>query len=219
MKIVSWNCQGKFREKFKEIKKLNADIYVIQECEDPKRYIKKEYGTFANNYLWIGDKSGLGIFASKNIKIKLLDWPAYCLKYFLPVEIDNQFTLLAVWTKRQYIEEYYIYQYINKNHYDKNMVIIGDFNSNSIWDYKHGERNHTVVVEQLNEIGLVSAYHHVNKLPQGEEKNGTFYMNRKLEKPYYIDYAFLAPNKIKNFHVCSKTWLNYSDHVPIIVEK
>ena len=29
IKIVSWNCNGKFREKFKEIIEEDADIYVI----------------------------------------------------------------------------------------------------------------------------------------------------------------------------------------------
>ena len=29
MRIVAWNCLGKFDTKIDEIKKLNADIYVI----------------------------------------------------------------------------------------------------------------------------------------------------------------------------------------------
>ena len=37
MKFVSWNCAGAFREKFEEIIKEDADIYVIQECEDPAK--------------------------------------------------------------------------------------------------------------------------------------------------------------------------------------
>ena len=41
MRIVSWNCGGKFREKLPLIVDdksdfyINADIYVIQECENP----------------------------------------------------------------------------------------------------------------------------------------------------------------------------------------
>ena len=35
IKIVSWNCKGKFREKFKEMAEEDADIHVIQECENP----------------------------------------------------------------------------------------------------------------------------------------------------------------------------------------
>lgn len=37
MKIVSWNCNGKFREKFSVLQKLDADIYVVQECGNRRR--------------------------------------------------------------------------------------------------------------------------------------------------------------------------------------
>lgn len=54
MRIVSWNCNGKFREKFEKVKELNADIYVIQECEDPQNYVGTAYGDFAKNDIWNG---------------------------------------------------------------------------------------------------------------------------------------------------------------------
>lgn len=40
MKIISWNCRGKFREKYAVLEKMDADIYVIQECENPEKYKK-----------------------------------------------------------------------------------------------------------------------------------------------------------------------------------
>ena len=54
MKIISWNCKGKFREKFKEIIKEDADIYVICECENPACSESEEYKKFAGyNYAWL----------------------------------------------------------------------------------------------------------------------------------------------------------------------
>ena len=65
MKIVSWNCGGKFREKFQDIIAVDADIYVIQECENPAECKSIAYREFAHNYLWIGENKnkGLGVFA------------------------------------------------------------------------------------------------------------------------------------------------------------
>ena len=48
--------------------------------------------------------------------------------------LDNKFNLLAVWACNRHIEEYYIYQSIHEKKYNNDMLIIGDFNSNVIWD-------------------------------------------------------------------------------------
>jgi len=72
MKIVSWNCASKFREKYTSIIEEDADIYVICECEDPARAKVKEYVEFAgDNYFWTGDgkDKGLGIFAGSHVKL------------------------------------------------------------------------------------------------------------------------------------------------------
>lgn len=221
MKIVSWNCNGKFREKYKFISKLDAEIYIIQECENPSIYVDTDYSRFATNYLWTGenDKKGLGIFAKNNVDIKDNHWETYCLRNFISVKINNDFDLVGVWACKPYIEEYYIYQNINLCNINKNTIIIGDFNSNQIWDNQHEKRNHTTVVNELKYKGLVSAYHFIKKENQGEETENTFYMYRHLDKGYHIDHCFILENRIKEYHILSdKEWIDYSDHIPLLLE-
>ncbi len=220
MKIVSWNCNGKFREKYKDISKFDADIYVIQECENPTKYPHSEYYKFANNYLWLGtsDDRGLGVFAKRDIKIDLLDWESYCLKLFLPIRVNDAFDLIAVWTKRPYIEEYYIYQSIHMAKFNEKTIIMGDFNSNSMWDYQHGDRSHSAVVKELETLRLISAYHYTKNEEQGKETVPTFFMHKNPIKKYHIDYCFINSKKIKSFYVDSGNWLKLSDHVPIVLD-
>lgn len=221
MKIISWNCNCKFREKFKEIKKYDADIYVIQECENPELCSNTEYKSFAQNYIWIGNNSnkGLGVFAKDNIKLEKLNWQSYCLRHFLPVRINDKYNLLGIWACAPYIEEYYIYQNINIKNYSDDTVIIGDFNSNKIWDKEHGIRNHAAVVEELKMKGLESIYHYKYNELQGEESNYTFYLYRHLDKGYHIDHCFCNKDIVRSYNVLfDEKWLNYSDHIPIMLD-
>ena len=221
MRIVSWNCNGRFREKFQYLSFLDADIYVIQECENPADSSSLEYRDFAHNYLWIGDNKnkGLGVFARKGLVLKENSLEKYCLRHFLSVRVNDCFDLVAVWACRPYIEEYYIYQNINIRNYNQKTIIIGDFNSNIIWDKKHYARTHSAVVQELNNIGLCSAYHYQSGEPQGKETVPTFYLYRHNDKPYHIDHCFISPNNIRDYQILQNSdWINISDHIPILLE-
>ena len=217
MKIISWNCCGKFREKFSFIQTLDADVYVIQECENPEKY-KKQFEGFFSNYCWFGEKDskGLAIFAKNDIVMERNDWPVYCLRHFVSVKLNGLIDLIGVWASPPYIEEYYIYQSINIDKYGDRTLIIGDFNSNVKWDKDHGKRNHSTVVKELKEKNIVSAYHYVTGEKEGAETKSTFYLYRHDDKKYHIDYCFLNPTYIKKFEILeSEKWLEHSDHMPI----
>lgn len=219
VKIISWNCRGAFRKKFSVIQKEDADIYVIQECENPKKYLK-DFSNFYSNYLWYGenDNKGIAIFAKLDIKMEINDWPVYCLRHFISVKVNNTIDLLGVWASPPYIEEFYIYQSINLERFNDHTLIIGDFNSNAIWDKEHGKRNHSAVVAELKTKNISSAYHYLSGEQEGAETKHTFYLHKNKSKKYHIDYCFTNPINIKEFKILnSDKWLYYSDHLPIEV--
>lgn len=228
MKIVSWNCNGGFRKKFHILEHLNADIIIVQECEDPSQSKSAEYIDWSNNYLWIGKSKhkGIGVFAKKESTVKFINHDAGSLKIFLPFTVNNDLSVLAVWTQGtesgafRYIGQLWQYLQLHKNFFKSGKhLIIGDFNSNKIWDRKRGIGNHSLVVDELKEIGIFSTYHQHYGFDQGSEEHPTFFMYRNLEKPYHIDYAFSSEIGIKDSNIeigNPDQWLTYSDHMPLI---
>ena len=160
----------------------------------------------------------MGTFAKNDIKIKSNNWNSYGLECYEFVKVNNKFDLIGVWACDNYIEDYYVYQEIYKNNFNSNTIIIGDFNSNSIWDEKYNKRNHSDVVSNLKEIGLESIYYYKINEIQGEETIATFYMYKQLEKPYYIDYCFMNPDLVESFEILDEIWLKHSDHIPLVLK-
>lgn len=233
MKIVTWNCNGALRNKFEHLSDLNADIYIIQECENPELTKHKQYILWVGNHLWKGDNKnkGLGIFAKNKTKLELINWSSiyqdHEVKHFLPCLINNEFQLLGVWTSQNlspnfaYIGQLWKYLQINKINFNK-IILAGDFNSNTIWDEWDRWWNHSDVVCDLIKMNIFSMYHRHFKEEQGNESKPTFFLQRNRAKPYHIDYIFASleiANNITNFELGNiEKWLKYSDHLPIIFE-
>jgi len=233
MKIVTWNCNGALRNKFHNLLEFEADIYIIQECENPKETHHKEYIEWAKNHLWIGSNKnkGLGIFASENLVIESLDWSNtftdHTVKYFLPCIVNNDFHLLGVWTHQNnspnfgYIGQFWKYIQVNKHNLNK-IIIAGDFNSNTIWDQWDRWWNHSDVVRILQELGISSLYHKYFLEEQGKESKPTFFLHRRLQRPYHIDYVFgsreFEDALIKIEIGDTEKWMKISDHLPLICE-
>ena len=142
---------------------------------------------------------------------------------------DFDFNLFAVWAYNpddrdgKYITQ--VWKAIN--YYDQLMradscILIGDFNSNTIWDYKkHRLSNHSSVVEALEAKGIFSTYHLQHKQIQGKEQHPTYFMYRHRNKPYHIDFCFASADIIKQLESVEigeyDAWIKYSDHVPVTI--
>lgn len=233
LKIVTWNCNGALRRKFNLIDELDADIYVIQECENPLETGNSNYIEWAKNHLWIGDSKnkGLGVFAKNGVKLTPLNWTnqyeGNSVKHFLPCYVNSEFELIAVWTHYNksptygYIGQFWKYFQLHKLKFN-NSLIIGDFNSNSIWDKPKRAWNHSEVVKELEKLNITSFYHSLGQESQGNELQPTFFLQKNLDKPYHIDYIFGSPEFRKKLEKIElgkvEDWIKYSDHLPMICE-
>ena len=223
-----------FRKKADFILTYKPDILLIPECEHPDKLIFPVDSPKPTQTLWFGKNKnkGLAIFSFSNFKFKVLDVHNEDFKMIIPIEVTGgsfDFNLFAVWAYSpndkdgKYITQ--VWKAIN--HYDQLIrdnptILIGDFNSNTIWDYKkHRLSDHTSVVQALEEKGIFSTYHVHHKQLQGKEEHPTYFMYRHLNKPYHIDYCFASSNlikKLENVEIGThEQWTTLSDHNPLIV--
>lgn len=224
MKIFNWNCNRKFREDLTYIldedseNYVDADIYVIQECENPdepnpeyeeyKKLVDNNFG----DYFWVGEYHymGLGVFAKeKGILEEIGRWEDD-FKYFLLFNVKNSFKLLCVWVMSEYVEMIHDFVDANPDLFNKKLIMCGDFNSNVLFDDEHTfvythkdkdgyNKHHTNLDRKLNELkGLYSVYHNVSGEKNGEETQFTFFQSRHLNEPFHLDYVYANKKIIEN---------------------
>ena len=222
-----------FRKKADYILTYKPDIAIIPECECIEKLKFNPNTPKPTDMLWFGENEnkGLGIFSYSNFRFKRRRYHNPELKMIIPVSVTGgriDFTLYAVWANNpgdpdgQYVEQ--VWKAINQ--YDKKLkkkqtLLIGDFNSNTIWDRKRRVGNHSTVVKRLEERGIHSCYHLHHNQVQGKEQHPTFYLYKHKDKPYHIDYCFASADmadKIESVEIGEHDfWMKYSDHMPVII--
>ena len=225
MRLTTWNCHhGSMENCIEELEPISSDILVLQECQRPQ-YERP-------NFLWFGEnpKKGLGVFAKAPYILRAMTQAESVPRYVIPIEVSGRakFTLFAVWTLNDKPHQY-IRGLANAVEAYEDLftsgptVVMGDFNSNSIWDRDHpAELNHSSVVQRLERLKLVSAYHFIRGEEQGSERDKTYYHHWNAEKGFHIDYCFVPQSwqsRITTVHVGSfNDQKDRSDHRPLTVE-
>ncbi len=234
MKLITWNCNMAFRKKAEFILACNPDILVIPECENPKKLIFKDSIQPANEIIWFGNNNdkGLGVFSYNGYKLSLLEIYNPDIKIVIPILITSEnitFTLFAIWANNptdndgRYIEQIgKAIEYYDSLIQDNQVILMGDFNSNMIWDKKHRYFNHSKMVKVLESKNIYSLYHSFYKIEHGKEIHPTLYMYRHKQKPYHIDYCFVSQKLAEKLQTVEigdfDQWIKYSDHTPVIVD-
>ncbi len=240
MKIITWNCCGAFRRKSDLILAQLPDILIIPECEAieklntagwPVLPTSSEYLSYQKNIdgKLVAGKKGLAVFSFADYRLDLQETYSDAFEIVMPLIVTKgrtKFNLFAVWTLDT-ANGHYVEQIWNAvKHYDasilkKRTILIGDFNSNVIWDKPSREWSHGKLVAKLVTKGIRSVYHEKHGQLQGEERDATFFLYRHEDKPYHIDHCFVSKDllkKLASVEVGSfKEWREYSDHVPMIV--
>ena len=225
MRVITWNCNLKFKEKFELVDSYAPDICFIQECEKLKSDFFPNY-----KYFWTGrnESKGLGVLTKGN-DFFIDGSHNENLINFLPVTSDN-LKLLGVWSYNhrasKFGSEVSGSTIAAINFYkawvgDKNekCIIAGDFNNSIIWDKKGNDNNFDNINNNLMNLGFVSNYHKQKEEVFGKESTATFFHTKKESKKYHIDYIYSKNLSPVELEVGSYSeWIGYSDHSPLIVE-
>jgi hypothetical protein len=227
LRVVTWNCNGALRRKWRHVAALQADVYVIQECEEPSSSLDADYQAWARRHLWVGDSrhKGLGVFVRGRHRLAGVDLQHAPWQLFLPCEVDG-WPLLTVWTKAsspdfRYIGQLWQFLQLHPRFLDHpHAMAVGDFNGNAIWDTDKRCWNHSDVVRELAAMGLQSCYHRHFDEAQGMESRPTYFQHRHPTRPYHLDYGFTGSAwRVRDVRIGgSRKWLAHSDHLPIALE-
>lgn len=223
-----------FRKKADLILAYKPDIIVIPECEQPEKFKFSSDNLYPEDVIWHGTNlnKGLGVLSYSNYRFELLDCHNPDFKNILPIAVSGgslDFTLFAVWANNpedkdgQYVTQVWkALNYYQDLLSEKPSILVGDFNSNTIWDKPRRVGNHSTVVEKLETLKIFSTYHKFHNQVQGKEQHPTLYFYRHQDKPYHLDYCFASDvfmDVLENVEVGTyEKWKDYSDHKPIIVD-
>jgi exodeoxyribonuclease-3 len=238
MRIVAWNCGAGFHRKAAALAALAPDVAVISECSAPETLLPKA-GTFApTSALWVGHNrhKGLAIFSFGAYRLTRHRAYDAAITYALPARVEGPcvFNLLGIWVHPTEgprsvrdlgptLQALSAYRRFLRR---RPSIVAGDLNNHVRWDRPRKANNHANAMAAFTRLGMVSAYHHVHGLEQGEERHPTLYWRDRTETgpTYHIDYLFVpraSAGHITAFDVgtfAQWTGTGLSDHVPLILD-
>ena len=219
LKLISWNCNKNFRNKYKVVEYFEPDIVIVPESESTEYLLEKAKPEFWDHFdkechQWIGEKNpyhGLGVFTRNGFRVKRLNEyePEYLLIDALSIFYKDTFcfNLFPVWAKKYCKNgDYgYIVNVIKairgySNIINDKTIFAGDFNGGLAYE-KNGQdyRNFNKFLLEMSKIDFKSGYHSTKNEKFGKEKLYT-HKKKSSHKDFHIDYIWLHQKQIPNIH-------------------
>src|SRR5512147_2277805 len=139
VRLVAWNCcMGPLERKLTALGALAPDIAVLPECPHLPRLPGSTFWTGANPH------KGLGVIARPPWRITRATRRRDLPRYIRPLRVSGpeSFLLWAVWACDNGTDRYVRGTHRAVDSFKRLLgsgpsVLLGDFNSNSIWDREH----------------------------------------------------------------------------------
>jgi len=223
-----------FRKKFESVISLKPDLLVILECENDEKLKKALTDINYNELIWYGTNphKGVGIISFNEYHIELNKDFNKEYEFIIPLKLrmnERSINLFAVWAmphksirKLGYVSQIWRAMNYYVDLLDEEVIIVGDFNSNTFWDKPRKIGTHSELVAFLNTKNIKSIYHYQQKIQHGSEKQPTLYLLKNKQRPYHIDYCFVSSSLISaetKIRIGKyNDWIKLSDHMPLIIE-
>lgn len=219
MRIVSWNCCGKDVDiRLQNLAPLKADLVCLQECKGERSSVGSVVLSQRSSYrgiaVWVKDEysiaeSTTNLMAPHHVR-------ATVTKY-------GSFNVIGIWTHKEPTYPKCLKAVLDaySDIHQTPTVVVGDFNSHPKFDKSNRSYTHNDLVSDLNQLGLVSAYHHFYRCQPGNESHHTYFHQRKQHQPFHIDYCFVPESwahNIESVTVPDFDEFSSSDHRPLIVD-
>ena len=219
MRVTSWNCSrgAKTDGSLALLAPRRADLVALQECrrpagEDP-------------SVIWRGADPLQGaavVSTSPALPIEAIEIPSlHPTVVPVVVQAPQPFVFVGVWTHRPFNAVAWEAMTACVAAADGMPVVAaGDFNSSP--SVVGQERKSPRFLQRMrDELGLVSAYHHVHGEAHGAETRATYYHQWNESKPFHLDYCFLPETwlgRLAGVEVGSFAAWPQSDHRPLTVD-
>lgn len=218
MRIVTWNCCGKFESNYRHLHGLGFDVAVVQECT-PLSDSPGVTSFIKNPTSDPRSTKHLGLFARDPWTLTALEVDD--MPWLVAATVDGPLphTILGVWTQGPSVVDHrtsYTAQVgfvVDRllSGLDGPVVVAGDFNAPG--NDADSIRQHRANVAALEAHGLVS-------VGSGSEVP-TYFHQRREPAQFSIDHVFIPKEWNASMQVGSfQDWVatGRSDHVPVLVD-